>query len=278
VTRREPAALDNLVVVLDHPKRLVNIAGVVRAMMNFGVGSLRLVEPDSFDPHRVEGIAHRSETLVAAATMHSSLAEALADCVWVLGSTARPRTEGRNYLRPRAAAHRLVKALEPDVHGGGQDAGARVAIVFGREDRGLTNQDLDLCHATVVVPTSPERPSLNLAQAVLLLLYEVFLAARAPRPPLAEGRRAERPPTHEEMEATYAALEQGLASIDFFKARRPSAIMRTLRTVIGRARPDLREARLLAAIGHEVRHVVNRRVDGSRPGASHADGIESPSP
>lgn len=324
MTRRDAAPLDDLALILDHPKHTVNIAGVVRVMKNFGVSSLRLVEPDAFEPFRIEGIAHRSGEVVAATTLHDSLSDALSDCVWVLGTTARPRTDGRNYLRPREAARRVVSAIrqigdqagprtdDPAGFGGhagkqGRGRAARsgpggtgevspggrpsetagrgvsgrktktghgvsggrpkVGIVFGREDRGLTNADLDLCQACVVIPTSPEHTSLNLAQACLVVLYELFLAADAPRPALATGRRAERQPTHDELEEAYAVLEGGLAAIDFFKARHPSAIMRTLRTVIGRAEPNLRELRLLAAIGYEVRHHTERLARDSGRGA-----------
>ena len=216
-------------------------------MNNFGIGSLRLVRPDSFDAHRITGIAHRSERLVKSITNHDSLADALADCTWAIGTSARPRSDGRNYARPRQAARWVAARVED-----------RVALVFGREDRGLKNDDLDHCQAVVVIPTSPEHPSLNLAQACLLVAYEIFLAVGDPHAPLPTGRRADRTPTHAELEATYEALERGLASIDFFKARRPRAVMRTLRTTIARARPDLREARLLAAVGHEIRHFVDR--------------------
>ena len=279
-----------VVVVLDHPKDVVNIAGVVRVMKNFGLPSLRLVEPDEFDDYRIEGIAHRSGDVVKAATVHPTLTDALADTRFVVGTTARTRTEGRNYLRPREAARCIADlvgtgrsgdgpavvprdggdpihesdAPEPDIsQRRTYEPGQPVALVFGREDRGLTNADLDLCQAVAVIPTSSEHPSLNLAQACLVMAYEVFLAFGAGVQELPRGRRAERAPTHEELEQTFAALEKGLGRIDFYKARQASAVMRTLRTLIVRARPDLREARLLAAVGHEIGHYIDRQ-----PGAS----------
>jgi tRNA C32,U32 (ribose-2'-O)-methylase TrmJ len=90
------------------------------------------------------------------------------------------------------------------------------------------------------------------------LAYEVFLAVGEGDQTLPRGRRATRPPTQGELEETFAAIEQGLARIDFYKAREPAAVMRTLRTILSRAEPDLREAKLLAAIGHEIRHYVDR--------------------
>lgn len=244
----EPELLSRIVIVLDHPKDVVNIAGVVRVMMNFGLSQLRLVEPDDFDAWRIHGIAHRSHDITEAATLHASLEEALADAVFVVGTTARGRTAGRSYTRPRQVASQIASRAEDGT----------VAIVFGREDRGLMNEALDRCHAVTIIPTDPEYSSLNLAQAALVLAYEVFLAVDGGQGPLPRGRRATRPPTQEELEETFAALAEGLHRIDFYKARKPEAVMRTLRTIISRAEPDLREAKLIAAIGHEIRHHVDR--------------------
>jgi tRNA (cytidine32/uridine32-2'-O)-methyltransferase len=244
-------ALSRVVVVLDHPKDVVNVAGVVRVMMNFGLSGLRLVQPDDFDPYRIEGIAHRSMPLVESATLHDTLADAVADCSWIVGTTARARTAGRNYTRPGEVAGDVVR----------KTAGGRVAIVFGREDKGLSNEALDLCHAVTIIPTDPEYSSLNLAQACLVLAYETFLAAETAPEELPRGRRATRRPTAEELERTYDALEQGLGAIEFYKARKPAAVMRTLRTLIARAEPDLREARLLAAVGYEIGHYIERLRD-----------------
>jgi TrmH family RNA methyltransferase len=244
----EDELLSRVVIVLDHPKDVVNIAGVARVMMNFGLSQLRLVEPDDFDTWRIHGIAHRSEAITEATTIHASLDDALADAVFVVGTTARGRTAGRSYTRPREVAAQIASRA----------GDGTVAIVFGREDRGLMNEALDRCHAVTIIPTDPEYSSLNLAQAALVLAYEVFLAVDSGQEPLPRGRRATRPPTQEELEETFAALAEGLHRIDFYKARKPEAVMRTLRTIISRAEPDLREAKLIAAIGHEIRHHIDR--------------------
>lgn len=241
--------LSRVVLVLDHPQDLVNIAGVVRVMTNFGLSRLRLVKPAEFDGYRIGGIAHRSEGVVDSATLHETLRDALADATYVVGTTARARTAGRNYVRPRDAAGEVVGAAR---------AGGTVAVVFGREDRGLSNEALDLCHAVSIVPTGPEHPSLNLAQAALVHAYEIFLEVGSAPEELPRGRRATRPPTQEELEKTYAALQAGLGRIEFFKARRPEAVMRTLRRLVAKAEPDLREARLLAAVGYEIGHYLDR--------------------
>jgi TrmH family RNA methyltransferase len=255
-------ALSRVVIVLDHPQDVVNIAGVIRVMMNFGLSSLRLVEPDEFDAYRIEGIAHRSMPLIEATTLHATLEDAVADCTWVVGTTARARTAGRNYTRPGdVSADVIAKARE-----------GRVAIVFGREDKGLSNRELDQCQAAVIIPTHPDYSSLNLAQACLVMAYEVFLAAEDAPEALPKGRRSTRPPTAGELEHTYQALQGGLAAIEFYKARKPSAVMRTLRTLIARAEPDLREARLLAAVGFEIGHFVDRLRESYEGHAAPPDG------
>lgn len=236
-----------ITLVLDHPKDIVNIGGVLRVMKNFGLSDLRLVRPDEFDAYRLEGIAHRTGDLIERCTIHDTLDEALADATFVVGTTARARTAGRSYVRPKEVAS-TIAARPTD----------QTAILFGREDRGLTNEALDRCHAVTIIPTDPEYSSLNLAQASLVLAYEIFLAVEGPGPELPRGRRATRPPTHEELEQTFAALADGLGRIEFYKARKPEAVMRTLRTIISRAEPDQREAKLLAAVGFEIGNYLDR--------------------
>ncbi len=246
----EMTPLANVVVVLDEPQNIVNIAGVIRAMKNMGLRRLRLVNPAEFDTWRIGGIAHRSEDVAENTEIFDSLSEALADAVLVMGTTARPRTAHRNYIRPREAAARVVDQARTET----------VALLFGREDRGLGNESLDLCHGVAIVPTDPDYSSLNLAQAALLMCYEVFLAAQDEEGPLPKGRRSTRPATVEELEHTYAALEEGLHRIEFYKARTPESILRTLRTVIARAEPDLQEAGILRAIGFEIGNYLDRVV------------------
>jgi TrmH family RNA methyltransferase len=258
------SVLQNIVVVLNEPQNLVNIAGVVRAMKNMGLFRLRLVNPGEFDAWRIGGIAHRSQDVTDNAEIFETLEEALADSVFVVGTTARARTAQRNYVRPRDIAPKVVDYTEE----------GPVALVFGREYRGLDNEALDLCHAAAIIPTNPDYSSLNLAQAALLLSYEVFLAAQEEAGPLPRGRRSTRPATAEELENTYAALEDGLHRIEFYKAREPSAIMRTLRTLISRSEPDLQEAGLLRAIGFEMSKYFHRDskqetvVSFGKPGVS----------
>ncbi len=256
--RRQPSAepvLDRVTVVLHQPQNVVNIAGAVRAMANMGLRRLVLVEPADFDARRVAGIAHRAEHVVDNVSCVPSLQEALAPCVYVAGASARPRTAQRNYRRPRELAPEILRRA----------AEGRVALVFGREDRGLSNAALDQCHDVLVVPTTAEHPSLNLAQAVLLVAYELFLADGGDGQ-LPAGKRSVGPAAAAELEDMYAALEAGLRQIDFFKARKPESVMRTLRTALSRTQLDGHEARLLRSVGYEMRNHVARNADGNAAG------------
>ncbi len=260
---RDPR-LDRVVIVLDHTQDLVNIAAVIRGMRNMGLSRIHLVQPEEFDAWRITGIAHRTDEIVESAQFFDTLEEALADSTYVVGTTARTRTAAVTYGRPRELAPSVLAQAE---HGD-------VAIVFGPEDRGLSNEALDLCHAVAVVPTDAEYSSLNLAQACLVMMYEVFLASEGSEPPLPLGRRATGPATHGELEQMHAALERGLETIDFFKARKPESVMRTLRKVLGQARMDGREARLVAAVGYEMRHVTERLRSKGGGHSSCNEGVE----
>jgi TrmH family RNA methyltransferase len=253
VTTDAPSPLDRVVIVLDQPHDVVNVAGTVRAMKNMGLRNLRLVRPDDFDRYRIEGIAHRSTDVVEGALVLDTLAEAVADCVWVVGTSARGRTANRNYVRPREMASEMIE----------RTAAGPVALVFGREDRGLSNAALDLCHEIAVIPTDPDYSSLNLAQAVLVLSYEIFLASGEGEAELPRGRRATHPATRADLETMYRALRQGLGRIEFYKGtRRDDAVLRTLRTILGRAELDRRESRLVQAIGFEIGHYLDRHGIG----------------
>lgn len=225
----------------------MNIAATVRAMKNMGVSRLRLVRPVAYDPWRLEGIAHDTNDIIEAIEQFDTVNEALADCVRVAGFTARRRAAKRTVVTPAAAATDLLSFA-----GEGP-----VAMLFGREDRGLSNEALDCAHVVVTIPTT-EHASLNLAQAVLLGLYEIHLAAadatRQLRPPRKDAPAA----TSEQYEQLFADVARALERIDFFKTRYPEHVMRTLRDLTYRAAPDARQLSLLRATAIEVVRAIER--------------------
>ena len=232
----------SIVVVLDQPQDLVNIAHVVRGMKNFGFKDLRLVEPREYDAYRVEGIAHQTADVLARVRTFASLGEAIADCVHVVGLTARGRTAKRNLQRPREAAAEIDPLAE----------GGTVALLFGREDRGLSNEALDRCHRVVTIPSEAPYPSLNLGHAAIIMLYELALARGAEGRPFKPPRRTSEPAAAEELERLFADIDRALAAIDFFKTRNAEGIMRTMRELAHRTPLDLREVKLLRAMAIEV--------------------------
>lgn len=232
----------SVVVVLHEPQDLVNIAHVVRGMKNFGVRDLRLVNPREYEAYRVEGIAHQTQDILARVGTFDTLEAALADCVHVVGFTARGRTAKRNLQRPREAAAEVTARA----------AGGPVALLFGREDKGLSNEALDLCHRIVTIPSEPAYSSLNLGHAVIVMLYELALARGVETLPFKAPRRTAEPAVVEELERLFDDVARALRTIDFFKTRNADGIMRTMRELAHRTPLDAREAKLLRAMAIEV--------------------------
>jgi len=232
----------SVIVVLDHPQDLVNIAHVVRGLKNFGLRDLRLVNPREYESYRVEGIAHQTQDILSRVRAYSTLEDAIADCVHVVGFTARGRTAKRNLQRPREAAAEIASLAE----------GGHVALLFGREDKGLSNDALDRCHRVVTIASDPRYPSLNLAHAVIIMLYELALVRGAEERPFKEPRRTSEPAPADELERLFADVAKALQAIEFFKTRNAAGVMRTIREIAHRTPLDLREVKLLRAMAIEV--------------------------
>jgi tRNA/rRNA methyltransferase/tRNA (cytidine32/uridine32-2'-O)-methyltransferase len=231
-----------ITVVLHEPQDLVNIAHVVRGMKNFGLRDLRLVNPREYEAYRVEGIAHQTQDVLARVRTYAALEDALADCVHIVGFTARGRTAKRNLQRPRDAAIEIVALA----------AEGPVALLFGREDKGLSNEALDRCHRVVTIPSDPAYASLNLGHAVIIMLYELALAQGAEAQPFKSPRRPSEPAVAEDIERLFVDIASALHAIEFFKTRNADGVMRTVRELAHRAPLDAREVKLLRAMAIEV--------------------------
>jgi TrmH family RNA methyltransferase len=242
-------------VVLYEPQDPVNIAATVRAMKNMGVADLYLVKSVAYDPWRLEGIAHDTGDIIERIKNCDTIEEALHGSMRVAGFTARRREAKRDVVTPRAASTELLSFATE----------GPVALLFGREDKGLPNDILDRAHVVVTIPTT-NHASLNLAQAVLIGLYELHLTAADATRALAPPRKDAPPATAEDYEKLFADAERALHAIEFFKTRFHEHIMRTVRTLFYRTAPDARELALLRAIFIEVIRTIDRITRGKAGG------------
>ncbi len=240
--------LANVTVVLHEPQDPVNIAATVRAMKNMGVADLRLVQPVPYEAHRLEGIAHNTRDVIDRIRVFDRFDDAVKDCVRLVGFTARRRAAKWRVIGPKEAADELLGAA----------VDGPVAMVFGREDSGLPNEILDRLHSAVVIPTS-EHSSMNLAQAVLIGLYELHLAAGDATRVIAPPRKSAPPATEAQLEQYFEDVQRSLQAIEFFKTRQTELIMRTVRSLTARAGPDARELSLIRAMALEVIRFMERK-------------------
>lgn len=213
-----------------------NIGAVARAMKNMGLSDLVLVKPRYF-PHEDATVRASGATDILESTrVVSTLADALTDCVYVAGASARARTINWPTMGARDCAERLLLESKQGT----------VAAVFGPEKSGLHNDDLDLCHTLLTIPTDPDFSSLNLAMAVQVLTYELRVASTIDRGPVFESEAP--PASGEEMEHFYTHLEQVLQDIRFLDPENPRFLMRRLRRLYIRARPDKNDINILRGI------------------------------
>jgi tRNA (cytidine32/uridine32-2'-O)-methyltransferase len=215
-----------------------NIGSAARAIRTMGLHRFALVAPESFPHPEATALAAGAGDVVDAAAVHGTLPEAIADCRLVLGATARRRGVVLEELDPRAAAQRVLAAAL---------AGHRVALLFGNERSGLDNDEIKHCHAGITIPADPTYSSLNLAQAVQVVAWELrmaWLERQADAAPVRGDARADAA----EMEQFFAHLARTLDAIDFHKGRSPDRILQRLRRVFLRAAPDARELRVLHGI------------------------------
>lgn len=230
---------DRLRIVLVGTSHPGNIGAAARAMKTMGLRQLVLVAPEAF-PHRdASAMAASAGDVLDAAQVCTDLDQALADCLSVWGCTARKRGVALPERSPRQAAAEILAAT----------ALGPVALVFGRERTGLTNEELHRCHRAIHIPADPECSSLNLAAAVQVVSYEVRMAMLESTPgpgPVSESRDA--PATQGELEGFFLHLDQALIDIDFHKGRAAVTVMQRLRRLFLRAAPDQRELRVLRGI------------------------------
>jgi len=247
------ARLRFVLVRTSHPG---NIGSAARAIRTMGFDRLELVLPARFPDAQADAMAAGADDVLGAAGVHDGLAAALADCSLVLGLSARRRGVSLPEISPREAARQALA---------GAAAGAQVALVFGNERTGLENDELARCHAMVRIPSVDDFSSLNLAQAVQVMAYELRVASLEDAPADTAPMRAEPPADAAQMERFYAHLAQTLDDIEFHKGRTPTTIMLRLRKLFQRAQPDERELRVLHGILADAQRMASLAAARNSP-------------
>jgi tRNA/rRNA methyltransferase len=253
--------LTNLAVVLFRPKFSENVGSTARAMANMGCSTLILVSPQDFDLGRARALATaKGSDILAKMRVVDDLAQALAPYETVYGTTARVGGWRKGLISPETAAVRGMEAIH---------AGGRAALLFGPEDKGLTNDETKVCGRLINIPTSDEATSLNLSQAVLILLYEFMKAAQvAPAGESSEQLGQLRAATHSEREALFANLRETLTAIDFLKDDNPDYWMLPVRGFVERVRLSRSEFNLLMGVCRQVKWAMGKGGQGAKKSAA----------
>ena len=229
--------LENIRVVLVNTSHTGNIGSAARAMKTMGLSQLILVDPVAPPDGKSSALAAGAGDVLANAKIVGTLAEAVAECGLVIGTSARSRTLSWPMLEPRECGEKLISEVPK----------YPVALVFGRENNGLSNEELQLCHFHVCIPANPDYSSLNLAAAVQTLCYEVRMAYLN----LTRGQHPQTQPEDndyplsEDLEGFYSHLEQTLIKTNFIIAKHPGMVMTKLRRLYNRARPESQELNIL---------------------------------
>jgi TrmH family RNA methyltransferase len=241
------ALLDNVSIVLVGIRNVGNIGSAARAMKNMGLTRLVLVNPAPYDTPEVYNMAWGAEEVVRNARVCKTLDEAVGDCGLVVGTTRRKGRRRRTIAPLRAMISKI----------GAASTSNRAAILFGREDKGLSNEELAYCQLALSIPTSRKTPSLNVAQAVMLVCYELFgYAIGSPE----EAAPALVPQA--ELWKLYSRLEKALASIgygDRGNRKVLTSVMRTLRRILGRSGIADDELRALHGICRQIEMFVAKK-------------------
>lgn len=240
--------LDRVAVVLFRPKYPENIGSVARACLNMGCPQIILVDPVNWDLEKAMPLAtHHARHLLESAIIVSTLAEALAPFSVSYGTTARTGGWRKANLTPEEAAPQIVSQCSD---------GADIALVFGPEDRGLTNDETDLCSYLLTIPTTKNLTSLNLSQAVMVVLYECYKKSLL-KPFKVPGYPRERHINHEERQLLFSQLRKTLTDIDYLKPENPDYFMLSIKRFLTRINPRLNEYNQLMGLCRQVQNIVH---------------------
>jgi tRNA/rRNA methyltransferase len=229
--------LTNLRIVMVRPRGSGNIGSVARAMKNFGANELAIVGTARTQSFWAKAMAVRGRDILAEARFYPTIREAIADCRLVIGTTCRPGLYRSHSRTPRELAPAIVAAA----------GNGKVALLFGPEDHGLSNKDLEHCQLLATIPSQPDYPSLNVAQAAVVCLYELYVAELAPT--AEDGiQRAEA----EQVERLFDIMRESLLKIGFLDSENPEHMLLALRRILGRAGLEDKDARILTGMFRQI--------------------------
>tara|TARA_R110000868_G_scaffold223072_3_gene474877 strand:- start:446 stop:1171 length:726 start_codon:yes stop_codon:yes gene_type:complete len=239
--------LNRIRIVLINTSHPGNIGSAARAMKTMGLTELYLVDPKQFPHGHARDMASGADDVLANAVVVETLDEALAGCTLVVGTSARDRAIPWPLLPPRQMAE---KVREEPAHG-------RTAVIFGREQSGLTNEELHRCQLHIQIPANPEYSSLNLAMAVQVVAYELRVASLMGE---VEQEEWDYPlATSDEMERLFTHMEEALIDIDFLKLSAPRQLMTRLRRFFFRARPDVMEMNIFRGMMRSIQGAISKK-------------------
>lgn len=243
-------ALDKIRIVLTETTHPGNIGAAARAMKTMGLSRLVLVSPKIYPSAEATARAAGADDLLANAVVYTTLQQAVSDCVMVYGTSARQRTLSTPMLGPEQAAAELLVMARQHVD---------VAIVFGRERTGLNNEELDICHKTIVIPSNPDFSSLNLAAAVQIISYELCKQTQVPAEYIVSEPEQAGPVSVEALDHFYTHLSTVMVQIGFLDPQKPRRLMRRLKLLFNRASLDQNEYNILRGILTAVQESLRKK-------------------
>ncbi|MCG8324661.1 MAG: RNA methyltransferase [Thiotrichales bacterium] len=235
--------LQNVRIVLVGTTHPGNIGAAARAMKTMQMEKLVLVSPKIYPSAECTARAAGADDLLHQAEVHDSLEQAIHDCNLVYGTTARERSIEWPVLDPRQASEEMINA----------PADSDIAILFGREQSGLSNEEMDLCHRAIRIPANPHYSSLNIAAAVQIVSYEVLMQRLNQTGTETEDDAKTPLATHEEMDRLYEHLQTTMTEVGFFDPEKPRRLMRRMRRLFNRAQLDNNEYNILRGFLAAVR-------------------------
>ncbi len=239
-----------VLVATSHPG---NIGSTARAMKTMGLSKLYLVSPKSFPDQQATDLAAGADDVLASAVITNTLDEALKGCQLILATSARPRGISLPGLTPAGCAQ--LVGVQPD--------NTEIALVFGRENSGLTNEELLRSHYHVNIPSNPEYSSLNLSQAVQIIAYELRMNLLAPKAEV-ELSRQDRLATADEIEQFHEHLRKVMIAMDFLKSTKPTRrLQQRIRRIFNRAQLEYKEVTILRGMLSQVQYLLKKGVEES---------------